>query len=228
MLFWKEKGSDNTEINKDYPCKTTNYRQGRTDSIKYIVIHYVGALGSALANVKYYGGSEVEASAHFFVGHASENGAIYQSVDPSDTAWHCGANKYIHPECRNSNSIGIEICCHNDTSDKNAESTGWYFDDITVEKAVDLAKELMAQYGIDADHVIRHYDVTGKICPNPFVLDESKWQNFKSKLVKSWYADAQAYVIANGISDGTRPNEAATRAEVWQMIYRVKEAINNG
>ena len=29
-------------------------------------------------------------------------------------------------------------------------------------------------------HVIRHYDVTGKICPNPYVMDEEKWIQFKA------------------------------------------------
>lgn len=77
-------------INKSYPCDARNYRRGRRDTIKYIVIHYVGATGSALANVKYYGSSNVGASAHFYVGHASEDGAVYQSVAPKDCAWHCG------------------------------------------------------------------------------------------------------------------------------------------
>lgn len=35
-----------------------------------------------------------------------------------------------------------------------------------------------------------------------------------------WYADAQAWVMAQGISDGTNAEQAATRAEVWTMIYR--------
>ena len=31
-------------------------------------------------------------------------------------------------------------------------------------------------------HVIRHYDVTGKICPNPYVMDEEKWKQFKTAI----------------------------------------------
>ena len=73
--------------------------------IKYIVIHYVGALGGAQANCKYYAGQYVGASAHYFVGF---NGEIWQSVEDEDIAWHCGASSYKHAECRNSNSIGIE------------------------------------------------------------------------------------------------------------------------
>ena len=165
-------------INKDYPCKETNYRKGRRDSIKYIVIHYVGATGSALDNVKYYGSTaNIGASAHYFVGHASENGAIYQSVAPQDCAWHCGSETGVYySPCRNDNAIGIEMCCHKD------ENGGWYFDDITVQNTVELTKWLMKEYNIDAGHVIRHYDVTHKACPAPFVNDLVMWQNFKNAL----------------------------------------------
>ena len=37
-----------------------------------------------------------------------------------------------------------------------------------------------------------------------------------------WYAEAQKWAVANGISDGTRPNDTATRAEVWAMLQRMK------
>lgn len=37
---------------------------------------------------------------------------------------------------------------------------------------------------------------------------------------KPWYADAQAWVKEKGISDGTKHSTAATRAEVWDMLYR--------
>jgi hypothetical protein len=40
---------------------------------------------------------------------------------------------------------------------------------------------------------------------------------------KSEPHDAQWWVKENGISDGTRPNEPVTRAEVWQMLYRLKK-----
>lgn len=62
------------EINKSYPCDARNYRRGRRDTIKYIVIHYVGATGSALANVKYYGSSNVGASAALLRGPRKRGG----------------------------------------------------------------------------------------------------------------------------------------------------------
>jgi N-acetylmuramoyl-L-alanine amidase len=46
---------------------------------------------------------------------------------------------------------------------------------------------------------------------------------FGIKKEKEWYADAQKWAVDNGIADGTRPDEPATRAEVWTMLKRLKE-----
>lgn len=40
-----------------------------------------------------------------------------------------------------------------------------------------------------------------------------------------WYAEAQRWAKDNGIADGTRPQDPATRAEVWTMLKRLKEGI---
>lgn len=40
-----------------------------------------------------------------------------------------------------------------------------------------------------------------------------------------WYAQAQRWAVNNGIADGTRPQEPATRAEVWTMLKRLKEGM---
>ena len=150
--------------------------------IKYIVIHYVGALGGAKANCQYYAGQYIGASAHYFVGFEGE---IWQSVADEDVAWHCGASSYKHKECRNTNSIGIELCVRKrNTSRLGAEDKDWYFEDETVAAAVELTKYLMKKYGVPASHVIRHYDVTGKICPNPYVYNTTAhtWDEFKKKI----------------------------------------------
>lgn len=158
-----------------------NHNPGTVDRIKYIVIHYVGALGGAEANCKWYAGADRGASAHYFVDF---DGSVWQSVQDKDIAWHCGAKKYEHPECRNANSLGIELCVRTKGS-KADTSRDWYFEDATVKAAIQLTKELMKQYGVPADRVIRHYDVTGKICPNPFVYNHTQhtWEAFKVALV---------------------------------------------
>lgn len=45
--------------------------------------------------------------------------------------------------------------------------------------------------------------------------------NLSSAENKAWYADAQEWAIKNNITDGSRPTEAATRAEVWAMLQRM-------
>lgn len=155
-------------------CNTANYRAGRTQPVRYIVMHYTANNGdTARNNCDYYhrvGG--LQASAHYFV---DEHG-VMQSVLESDTAWHCGARAYWHPECRNSNSIGIEMC-----SRKRADGS-YYIKPETVANAAALAKDIMQRYGIDTDHVLRHYDVTGKRCPMPWVDDPAQWDAFKASL----------------------------------------------
>lgn len=155
-------------------CDPSNYRAGRTQPVRYIVMHYTANNGdTARNNCDYYhrvGG--LQASAHYF---CDEYGAM-QSVREGDTAWHCGARAYWHPECRNANSIGIEMC-----SRKRADGS-YYIKPETVANAAALAREIMQRYGIDTDHVLRHYDVTGKRCPMPWADDPAQWTAFKEML----------------------------------------------
>ena len=54
----------------------------------------------------------------------------------------------------------------------------------TLANAAALGRELMEKYGVPAERVIRHYDVTGKICPNPYVYNHTAhtWEAFKTAL----------------------------------------------
>ena len=155
-------------------CNSDNYRSGRTQPVQYIVMHYTANNGdTAKNNCDYYhrvGG--LQASAHYFV----DEYGVMQSVHEDDTAWHCGARAYWHPECRNDNSIGIEMC-----SRKRADGS-YYIKPETVANAAALAKDIMQRYGIETGNVLRHYDVTGKRCPMPWVDDPAQWDAFKASL----------------------------------------------
>ena len=48
--------------------------------------------------------------------------------------------------------------------------------------AVELARDIVARYGIPEDNVLRHYDVTGKLCPRPWVEDTAAWKAFKRRV----------------------------------------------
>lgn len=157
-----------------------NHKPSSVSRIKYIVIHYCGSLGSAKQQVEYFAAGNRNASAHYFVDF---NGDVYQSVEDKNIAWHCGAKKYRHPVCRNANSLGIEMCCKTLGSPQKADEH-WYFEDATVKAATELTKELMKKYNVPASNVLRHYDVTGKCCPAPYVFNSGKhtWKEFQNAI----------------------------------------------
>lgn len=140
-------------------------------AIKYIVIHYVGAVSTAYNNAKYFENVNRQASAHYFV----DDNEIYRVVEEKNIAWHCGTNGTYYSNCRNSNSIGIEMCCYNNNGTLDISEN-------IVNRTIELVKELMARYNIPTENVIRHYDVTHKCCPAPFVNNPVRWSDFKSKL----------------------------------------------
>lgn len=161
---------------------TVNFTKGYRKKNRFIVIHYTAGSGDAKNQTTFFKQAYRGASAHYFVGFA---GDVWQSVDDANIAWHVGANSYKHPTCRNSNSIGIELCVRKRSwKSVKATDTDWYFEDATVKAAVELVKELMKKYDIPVQNVIRHYDVTGKICPAPYVHDEALWKKFLGMLTE--------------------------------------------
>lgn len=157
------------------PCNTQNYGGLRGQKIKYIVIHYTaGKNDTAENNGRYFAREVTGSSAHWFV---DETSAVL-SVEERFVAWHCGGAVYRHPECRNGNSIGVELCSEMDAAGN------YYFNEATVENAKTLVRQLMERHGVPLENVIRHYDVTGKICPAPFVgAGAGAWEAFKGGLI---------------------------------------------
>ena len=160
------------------PADSSNFYSGRGgNSIKYIVMHYTANDGDTdEGNAHYFQGAGRRASAHYF----GDEDSVTQSVRDNDAAWHCGgdlesAHHPLRGICMNRNSLGVEMC-------SDIVGGKYTITPQTVDRAVELVKYLMAKYGIDVDHVVRHYDVTGKLCPEPWVRDESLWRKFKARL----------------------------------------------
>jgi len=207
-----------------------NHNSGTVVRIKYLVIHYVGATGGAQANCKYYAEADRSASAHYYVDF---DGSVWQSVEDKNIAWHCGAKSYVHAECRNANSIGIEMCVRN-KGDQSSTSKDWYFEDATVQAAIALTKDLMAKYNIPADHVIRHYDVTGKICPNPYVYNHTDhtWEEFKTSLVteekkSGWVQVTDGWMYYNGDTGLPVRNDWAEVDGKWYWFNEAGKMVTN-
>ena len=169
-------------IRKTNLAHRSNYGNKRsTSSIKYIVVHYTANDGdSDENNGKYFNGANRHASAHIFV----DDDSCTQSVPDDYVAWSVGGKKYsntngakFYGKATNSNTLNIEMC--DTVRNGKYEAT-----EKTQENTITIIKEKMRQYNIPIDRVIRHYDVTGKLCPAYFV-DENAWKAFKAKIAGS-------------------------------------------
>ncbi len=143
--------------------------------VRGIVIHYTANPGAgAQANRDYFEGlkdsGETSASSHFIVGLKGE---IIQCI-PTNEISYCSNE-------RNGDTVAIEVC-HPGTDGK--------FNDETYDSLVCLTGWLCNYLGVSVDDVIRHYDVTGKICPKYFVENEDAWKTFKTD-VAAWIADEE-------------------------------------
>lgn len=141
-----------------------------TETIQGIVIHYVGNPGTTAAeNRAYFEGlknsGDTYASSQFIIGLEGE---ILQCVPTTEVA-------YCSNE-RNIDTVSIEVC-HPDASGR--------FTDETYNSLVCLTGWLCVYLDISPEDVIRHYDITGKICPKYFVENEDAWKTFK-KDVSIW------------------------------------------
>ena len=135
----------------------------KVKSVDYIVIHYLGnPETSAQQNHDYFESlkdlRDTQMSANYIVGLEGE---IIQCVPDDEVAYASNeANNY---------SISIENCHHTENGKFTKE---------TYNSLVKLTAYLADTYDLDRDHIIRHYDVTGKQCPLYFVQHEDKWEAF--------------------------------------------------
>ena len=136
------------------------------EALNAVVIHYIGNPGTTAQNNRdYFNNPETQVSAHFVVGLEGE---ILQCVPLHEKS---SASNH-----RNSDTISIEVC-HPDESG--------VFTDATYAALVRLTAWLCTECDLDAEQIIRHYDVTGKNCPKWFVEDENAWTAFKADVMSA-------------------------------------------
>ena len=184
---------------KEILAHTSNYTKGRKEPIEYIVVHYTANnRDRAEGNGNYFAQPNRNASAHYFV----DENTVVQSIKEDDTAWHCGAKSYKHEKCRNNNSIGVEMCSEKDNSGQ------YYINQETQNTAIAVVKMLMGKYNIPLKNVLRHYDVTGKMCPEPFVRNQVQWLDFKKRLSENERKEGKEIVynyIDENMPDWAKP-----------------------
>lgn len=154
---------------------------------KFIVVHATADDGATGKNeIDYFSKkTTTRASADIF---CDENIYFYNTSIGSRYCWSVGGRRLkscggaLYGYCKNSNSISVEMCCH-----KYQGTNTWYITDDVYASTIYVIKYLMKTYGIPAKNVIRHYDVTGKICPcvYGFIAEngsDSIWRKLKNDI----------------------------------------------
>ncbi len=162
--------SNGTVIKTEYLTPNPYSRpQTRLKRIKGVVVHYTANPGSTAENNRsYFEGlaqkQTTSASSHYIIGLEGE---IVQCIPLTEISY--ASNN------RNDDTVSIE-CCH---PDKTGQFTGE-----TYESLVSLVAALCVEFNLDKKDVIRHYDVTGKLCPLYYVEHEDAWKAFLEDVVK--------------------------------------------
>ena len=209
-------------------CSTNHTYNRKNNKIEFICIHYTAGVsskpGKAVGTAEYFATSDTNASADFIVDDAT---IVQYNPDPLLYAcWAVGGTKYkntlggkYYGQCKNMNSISIEINSNNRTGKiTTPNDPNYYFTNAAVANAVELTKYLMKTYNVPADHVIRHYDVTGKVCPgiigwNEASGDVTMWNDFKARISANTQVPAK---------DATAPKEQEGNKE-----FKVRVKIKN-
>lgn len=145
------------------------------NSHKYLAIHYLGVNGE---NPDLYGGGY---GGHFYV---SKTGVCYQAALVTDKLWHVGASsgfRYIHPDARNTNTIGIECATY-------SSNGRWYFTEATQKACAHLAAWIMQEYNIPLSNLLMHGEITTKHCPSPYIDNPGDGPNWTWKKFKETVA----------------------------------------
>lgn len=147
--------------------KLTNHAKG--------IIHYTANPGATAANhLNYFNNlSDRYASAHIFVDKSEAICII--PLDEVAYAANDGTYRGVPALKPNANykSISVEMCQEPDGS----------FHPNTIARTEDVFVELCKMYGWDPiKDIVRHYDVTHKNCPAPWVSNPSEFIKFKKRV----------------------------------------------
>ena len=192
---------------------TTEFKTKRFEKPQWIIVHYTACLASPIIVCdSMRRNANCKASTNYIVG----GDQVVHCVDESKFyAWHCAtANVKTYCNATNKNAIGVDLCEKKlFPARKLAGDTDWYFDEETTKTAATLIAELCVKYDIPLSNVVRHYDVTHKQCPRPFVGDDvnkyynatgnHQWRSFKRKISRA----------IDRITSATKPNDGEQKTE---------------
>lgn len=198
-------------VMKKHLAHRSNYGDKRsTSDIAYIVIHFTANDGDHdEGNANYFASPRnPKASANYFV----DDDSVTQSVPDDYVAYSVGGSKYtdcaktgggkLYKIATNSNTLNIEMC--DTVKDGKIKAQ-----EATIVNTIMLVRRKMKEYNIDIDHVIRHFDVTGKHCP-AYMMDEQEWAKFKARILG--YRIGRTYKTVTACYLRTSPGTGSNKA----------------
>lgn len=157
------------------------------------------------------------AGAHIFID--KDSGRI--TIPLWEMAYHAGDTWYNH------NSLSCELCIEKDGS----------FHPATIARAVKVGALLQLIFGWKTDRNIRHYDVTKKLCPKPWVDNPTLFTQFKRDVeaqIKVYLSESSTPVVDKSVdkpcnievNGKTLPAKGKNRNGVTRLPIRaVSEAV---
>ncbi|MGC1137807.1 peptidoglycan-binding protein [Bacillus sp. B38] len=167
----------------------------KNNGVKKLAVHYTANPGASAANhYRYFGQTlpaqnrnlsekkQTFASAHIFVDRTEAiciiplNEVAYHANDVQQIV---NGQPYrgvaaLKPNA-NFLSVGVELCI---------EKNGTFHPD-TIARAEQVCAELCKMYKLDPiNDIVRHYDITHKICPAPWVSNSQGFADFKARVKK--------------------------------------------
>lgn len=161
-------------------------RPGKSCDVKAIAIHWTADPGATAKNIRDYFDNlgkqhdgqkgNRSASAHY----AIDRHGIIQMIPDNEMAYHVGAHKYTemakanYMPYPNMFILGIEMC--------HDEEDGIFHID-TINHTIDLCANLCNKYDLNPIYdIVRHFDITGKICPKFYVENEKEFDKLKRRI----------------------------------------------
>lgn len=211
--------------------------------VKGIVIHWTANPGGTDTGHKTFfdgsdGGGGRYAGCHFFVD--KDSATLIIPLD--EVAYHandmaCRIPKlmatasYYKNGNANLTTIGIEMC---------VEKDGTIHPD-TISRTVELTSHLCTFYKLETDDIYRHFDITGKNCPAPWVQNPQLFVDFKNRVkqpvVQSTPAPSMNAIYQIKVNDGitglnirnacsfTAPITRTTKEKEEHLVFEVKDGM---
>ena len=181
-------------------------RPGRKSTPKRICVHYTGDCGAAASRLAQFWKNvaagmfpdkpESWTSAQYIVGL---DGEVIRCIPDNEIAY-AAANQ-------NADTIHIEVCY---------KQKSGRFEEKSIAALEKLVRSLMAKFKIPAAKVLRHYDLTGKLCP-AYYVDDNRWAALHERITSDRKSRALYRVQVGAF--GSKDNAEAYAAKIKQAGF---------